>query len=59
MELLLTAVVFLLVLGVLYWLASQFLPHPVPLIVLAVGVIIMLFWLVGNVGELDTGNNSR
>jgi hypothetical protein len=55
-ELLLSLVIFLLVFGLIYWVCAQLLPHPVPLIVLVIGVIFLLFWLVGNVGELDFGN---
>jgi DMSO reductase anchor subunit len=49
MELLVSLLILLLVIGVVYWIAAALLPHPIPLIVLVVGVIVLLLWLVGNV----------
>ena len=56
MDLLIFLLVFILVLGLIYWLATLVLPDPFPVVVLVIGVIILLFWLLGNVGELDFGN---
>ncbi len=48
MELLLSLLILIVVIGVVYWVAAQLLPHPIPTIVLVVGVIVLLFWLLGN-----------
>lgn len=52
MEILVSLLVLLLVIGVVYWIAAALLPHPIPLVVLVVGVIVLLFWLLGNVNHL-------
>ena len=52
MELLVSLLILLLVIGVVYWVAAALLPHPIPLIVLVVGVIVLLLWLVGHVDTL-------
>lgn len=46
MEILISLLVLLLVIGVVYWVAAQLLPHPFPVIVLVVGAIALLLWLV-------------
>lgn len=53
MELVISLLVLLLVIGICYWAASALLPHPIPLIVLVVGVIVLLFWLLENVPHLS------
>lgn len=47
-SLLIGLLVFLLIAGLCYWVASLLLPHPFPVVVLVVIVIIALIWLVGN-----------
>lgn len=59
MELLVTLLVFLLILGVVYWVAQALLPHPVPLIVLVVGIIVLLLLLVGSADGLNLGDGRR
>lgn len=59
MELLVSLLILLLVIGVVYWIASALLPHPIPLIVLVVGVIVLLLWLVGNVDSINLGDGHR
>lgn len=49
MELLIGLLVFILVLGLVYWVAAQVLPPPFPAVVLIIGVIVLLLWLVGGV----------
>jgi hypothetical protein len=58
-ELLLSLLVFILVFGLIYWLATQFLPHPIPLVILVIGVIVLLFWLVGAVDGAGTFGDGR
>lgn len=53
MELLVFLLVFILILGVVYWVAAQLLPHPFPVIVLIVGVIVLLLMLVGESSSLN------
>jgi DMSO reductase anchor subunit len=53
LELLVSLLILLLVIGVVYWIAAALLPHPIPLIVLVVGVIVLLFWLLGAVDNVN------
>jgi hypothetical protein len=50
-ELLLFLLIGLLVVGIVYWIAALVLPHPIPLIVAAVGLLIVLLWLIGAAGD--------
>ncbi len=47
MELLVSLLVLLLVIGVVYWIATLLLPHPFPTVVLMIGVVVLLLWLLG------------
>jgi hypothetical protein len=38
--------VLILVIGLIYWIATLLLPHPFPVVILVVGVIVVLIWLV-------------
>jgi hypothetical protein len=57
MELLVSLLIFLLIFGLIYWVAASFLPHPIPIIVLVLGVVFLLFWLVGAVDGVGTGRD--
>jgi hypothetical protein len=59
MELLLSLLIFIVVIGIVYWVAAQFLPHPFPTLVLVVGVIVLLFWLLGNADGVDLDAGDR
>jgi hypothetical protein len=59
-DLLISLLLLIVIIGVVYWVAAQFLPHPIPTIVLVVGVIVLLFWLVGAVDGAGTfGDGDR
>jgi len=49
LELFLVLIIGLLLVGIVYWVASMLLPHPIPVIVAVVGLLILLLWLVGSV----------
>lgn len=50
--LLLYVLVFILILGLVWWVASLLLPAPIPTVLLVVVLIIGLIWLIGNHGRV-------
>lgn len=46
---LVSLLVLILVIGLIWWLAAQFLPSPFPQVILVVGVVILLIWLLEGV----------
>jgi len=50
LSLLLYVLVFILILGLVWWVASLLLPAPIPTVLLVVVLIIGLIWLLGSGG---------
>ena len=59
MELLVFLLVFILILGLVYWVAAQVLPPPFPAVILIIGVIVLLLWLVGSADSINLGDGHR
>lgn len=55
-ELLLVVLLVVILLGVIYWVAGQFFPHPWPLAIVAIVAIVLALALVGETGDIDIGN---
>jgi hypothetical protein len=47
--LLVDLLVLILVIGLIYWIATLLLPHPFPMVILVVGVVVLLIWLLQGV----------
>ena len=52
LEFLLAVIIGLVLIGIVYWIASLILPPPIPVVIALVLVLIFLIWLVG--GGVDT-----
>lgn len=53
MELLVFLLVFILILGLVYWVAAQVLPPPFPVVILGVGLIILVLYLAGGAADFN------
>lgn len=45
--------ILVLIVGLIYWVAAQFLPPPFPTIVLVVGLVILLIALINLLGDTE------
>lgn len=56
-ELLITLLIVLLIVAVAYWAAGALgAPHPIPTVILVIGVVIALFVLISGLGEIGDGS---